>query len=76
MSNVYNKLEGLAFGVDLSDDEMVTDALILARVTRLSDGRASFVLCGSEGLDSVIRAGLIECARQVNDGGWEDVDDE
>ena len=74
--NVYEKCAGLNFDVELDDDEMVSDAVILARVTRMSDGRSSFVLCGNEGLDVVTRTGLIECGRQVNDGGWHDVDEE
>lgn len=74
--NVYDKCAGLTFDVDLEDDELITDAVILARVTRMSDGRSSFVVCGNEGLDVVTRTGLIECGRQVNEGGWHDVEDD
>lgn len=52
---------------------MVTDAVILCRVTRMSDGRGTFTVAGNDGLDTVVRAGLIECARQINAAGWEAV---
>lgn len=73
--NIRDAVTALTFDVELDDDEMLTDAVILGRVTRMSDGRATFTLAGSDGLDTVIRAGLIECARQITEGGWEEVDD-
>jgi len=74
--NIGQAITSLGFGVEVADDAMVTDAVILARVTRMSDGQSSFVMCGNDGLDAVVRAGLIDCARQVNEGGWEDIDDD
>lgn len=74
--NIHDALAGLTFDVDLDDDEMVTDAVILCRVTRMSDGRGTFTVAGNDGLDTVVRAGLIECARQVNAAGWEAVDED
>lgn len=74
--NIHEASGALGFDIDISEDSIVTDALILARVTRMSDGQSSFVMCGNDGLDAVVRAGLIECGRQVNDGGWEDLDDD
>jgi hypothetical protein len=74
--NIRDAITGLTFDVDLDDDEMVTDAIVLARVTRMSDGRATFTLAGSDGLDTVVRTGLIECARQIGWGGWEEVEDD
>ena len=72
--NIRDALAALSFDLNLDDDEMVTDALILARVTRMSDGRASFALVGNDGVDTVVKTGLVECARQVIEGGWEELD--
>lgn len=72
--NIRDALSSLTF--DLDDDEMVTDAVILARVTRMSDGRSTFAQVGSDDLDMVVKTGLFECARQVSSGGWETVEDD
>lgn len=73
--NIRDALAPLTFDVDLDDDEMVVDAVILARVTRMSDGRSTFAWSGSENVDTVVKTGLIECARQINGAGWEQVED-
>lgn len=74
--NIYEKLSGLGFDAELDDDELVTDALILARVTRMSDGRSTFAISESNDLDHVTRAGLLEIGRQVSAGGWREVEDD
>lgn len=74
--NIRDALNALTFEIDLDNDEMVTDAVILCRVTRMSDGRGAFVHVGNDGIDNVIKTGLIECARQINALGWEAVEDD
>lgn len=73
--NIGEALAERTFDLELDDDELVTDVLILARVTRMGDGRSVFAMAGSDGIDNVTKTGLIACATQVNAGGWSEVDD-
>lgn len=73
---IPDAIAGHDFGPPLQDDDMVTDCIILARVTRMSDGRSSFVMRGNQNLDAVIRAGMLSVACQIDDGGWEDMEDD
>lgn len=76
-TTVQDALAALEFGLELDDDELVTDAVIVLRITRMGDGRSTVGFTKSDTADAVIVAGLIECARQLNDGGWGDpVEDE
>ena len=63
------------FDVDLDDDEVISDVVLLARVTRLSDGRNSVTIARSPGADEVTVAGLLECGRQINQGEWRAADE-
>lgn len=73
---ILDAITGHDFGDDISDGEMVTDCIILARVTRLTDGRSSFIMRGNQDLDPVIRAGTLSVAQQIDCGGWVDVEDD
>lgn len=65
-------------GPDLDPDELLSDAVLIARVTRLGDGRSSTAFARSTGTDVVSVTGLIECARQINaaTADWTTVEDD
>jgi hypothetical protein len=66
MSHINDQLATVDFSGDpLSDDELLTDVIVLARVTRLSDGRRTFLQAFSNDIDPVIHLGLLECGREV-----------
>jgi len=64
------------FEVAFDDDEVISDAVVILRVTRLGDGRNTVALAKSDGADAVTTTGLIECARQINQGDWRSVDED
>jgi hypothetical protein len=77
MRNIADGLDSLTFEVDLDDDEMVTDAIILARVTRMSDGRTSMVMTKSDHTDVVTTTGLLHCGLEIHSAAdWCPVDDD
>jgi hypothetical protein len=49
---------------ELDDDERVSEMLIIAKITKLSDGQVS-LLIRSNDLDWIAQAGLISAAHQV-----------
>lgn len=72
-------LTGLAWdGPDLDADELLADAVLVARVTRMGDGRSTTCFARTEGSDVVIVTGLLECARQINaqTADWTTVEDD
>jgi hypothetical protein len=63
-------LDGLGVELDLDDDDLVTEVVVIAKVSRLSDGGGTaVVIANSSGMDWVSQLGLIEAARQVTSGG-------
>jgi len=74
--DLQTAISGLVFEIDFDDDEVVADAVVVLRVTRLSDGRNTVALAKSDGADIVTITGLIECARQINAGDWHSVDED
>lgn len=75
--NIREGLASVSFDVDIEDDEIVTDAIILARITRMSDGRKAMVMARSEGSDIVVTTGLIHCGVELHQAGeWLPVEDE
>jgi hypothetical protein len=75
--NIPDALNGHEFGVTLDEDERITEALVIARITRLSDGRTSVVFTKTDTCDVVVQAGLLSVAQQIDEsGGWSDVDED
>jgi hypothetical protein len=63
-------LDGLGVVFDLQDDDLIVEAVVIGKITRLSDGGGTtIVIANSEGIDWVSQLGLIEAARQVTQGG-------
>lgn len=73
---IQDSLAGVEFGTEVEEGEMVQDALILMRVTRMSDGRTSFLSSLTKGTDDIVAAGLLSAARATEALGWSPVDDE
>jgi hypothetical protein len=76
MATIQEAIAGLEFGLTIEDDEIVSDALVILRITRMTDGRNTVGFTKSDGADVVIVSGLLECARQIDAGAWNDVDAE
>lgn len=78
MSRLNEQLAAMTFpDSELDEGEMLTDVVLAARVTRLSDGRSTVMIASSDGIDNVTRIGLLECARQIDySTSWEQADDD
>lgn len=73
--NVQDALKNLEFELNLGEDEMIMEAIIVGKVTRMSDGRMTVMTARSQGMDIVTQLGLVECLKQITDdlaGGWHD----
>lgn len=70
-------LAALTYEADeLDDDEVLSDVVVVGRVTRLGDGRNTVTLARTAGSDVVTLLGLLAAARQITDSGdWDQVDD-
>lgn len=54
MSRLHDQLAGIEFDADhLSDGEVITDVIVVARVMRLSDGRRTVLMANNESIDIV-----------------------
>lgn len=75
MISIQEALAGVKFGLELEDDEMISDALVLMRITRMEDGRGAFAIATTTGTDDVILFGLVSRAQHVLDEThYEDLD--
>lgn len=58
-------VDQLGLHVDLEDGEQVMDMIVLSRVSNFQDGHTRFTISYSPDADFVVRRGLIEIARDV-----------
>ena len=66
---VNDALGALEFSRSLDDAAIVTDAVILLRVTRV-DGDTTLLYDRTRGTDDVVMYGLLTAAKAVLDGQW------
>ena len=73
-----DKLNGLQWVADLeNDDDFISDAIVVGRFTRMSDGKSGLFFSHTHGTDIITILGLIEAAREVQAGEpWNDADDD
>ena len=76
MSTVSEALAGQEFHCEVEDRYMVADALVVMRHIDKETGESSVFISATKQTDFVTRLGLVECLRQINEGGWEEDDDE
>lgn len=74
MQTLSAALASLNFEVELDDDEMIADAVVIARCTRMSDGRTTVTFAKTDGADIVTVLGLLESGRQIQTGEWDEAD--
>lgn len=55
---------------DIEDDDMLTDVLVIAKVSRL-DGPTTVVHAATEGTDGITALGLVTAANSIIGGDWE-----
>ena len=69
-------LDGLGVELDLDDDDLLTEVVVIGKVSRMSDGGGtSVVIAISKGMDWVSQLGLLEAARQVTGGNLAEADE-
>ena len=70
--NLGEQLAAQNWTEDLGDGELIADAILVTRFTRMDDGTSGVFIAITEGSDIVTVLGLIEAARQINSGDWAD----
>lgn len=63
-------LETLDIEFDLDEGDILTDVLVIAKVSRL-DGPTTVLHATSEGTDSITKLGLITAAQDIIRSQWE-----
>lgn len=63
-------LETLDIEFDLDDGAILTDVLVIAKVSRL-DGDTTVVYASTDGTDGITKLGLVTAAQRVISGDWE-----
>lgn len=63
-------LETLDIDFDLDDGDMLTDVLVIAKVSRL-DGPTTIVHATTDGTDGITALGLVTAANSIIGGDWE-----
>lgn len=63
-------LETLDIEFDLDEGDMLTDVLVIAKVSRL-DGDTSVLQAATEGTDEITRLGLVAAAHRTIASHWE-----
>lgn len=64
-------LETLDIEFELDEGDMVTDVVVIAKVSRL-DGPTTVLQAATEGTDSITKLGLVTAAASAIGSGWED----
>jgi hypothetical protein len=60
-------LDGLGVTFDLDEDDLITEVVVVGKVSRMSEsGGTSIVIGTNDGMDWISQLGLLEAARQVN----------
>lgn len=72
--NLHEALKSVDFKSGLNDNEMISDAVVLMRVTNMETGLTFMAVRHSTGADSITVTGLLYAACRVDDRGWEEVD--
>lgn len=72
MSNV---LDQLGLTLDVGSDEIITDAVLVMKVSR-PDGKVYVATRATEGTDWVTIRGLVATAEDVGSGGYDDANSE
>lgn len=63
-------LDSLDIEFDLDDGDMLTDVLVIAKVSRL-DGPTTIVHATTQGTDGITALGLVTAANSIISGDWE-----
>lgn len=63
-------LESLDIEFELGDGDMLTDVLVIAKVSRL-DGPTTIVHASTIGTDGITKLGLVTAANEIIRGNWE-----
>lgn len=63
-------LESLDIEFDLDDGDMLTDVLVIAKVSRL-DGDTTVLHATTQGTDGLTKLGLVTAAQRVISSRWE-----
>lgn len=67
-------LETLDIEFELDDGAMVTDVIVVAKVSRI-DGPTTIVHASTEGTDGITKLGLVTAAARIISGDWESYGD-
>ena len=63
-------LESLDIEFELDDGDMLTDVLVIAKVSRI-DGPTTILHATTEGTDGITKLGLVTAAQRLISGKWE-----
>lgn len=68
-------LDGLGCSLDLAGGVLITDAVVLCKCV-WPDGQVSLAMSHSEGMDWILRLGMLSAARTIEDDGYRSVTDD
>lgn len=75
--NVADMLKALGIEDDFQEGDMITDAIVLARVSNPRFSRATFYFGASPGMDVIIRLGLLAAGNDLEGSReWESPNEE
>lgn len=63
-------LQTLDIDMELDDGDMLTDVLVIAKVSRL-DGPTTILHASTVGTDGITKLGLVTAANRIISGDWE-----
>jgi hypothetical protein len=68
-------LDTLGVSTNLSDGDMVTDALVILKVVK-ADGTVSLIKTTSEAVDWITAVGMLTAAAEIENSGYQYADEE
>lgn len=66
-------LQTLDIDMELDDGDMLTDVLVIAKVSRL-DGPTTILHASTTGTDGITKLGLVTAANRIISGDWQSYD--
>lgn len=69
-------IDNLALDIELGPDQMITDAIVLAKVTDLDTGAVTMISRYSSGISWMERVGMLRSCEQMELSGLEQVEND